>query len=63
MLFVHRMKVLSLTVFFYNQNEDRGGDGGNWNERNSKPALAAWAVQSVYEATGDKEFLKKCILS
>jgi len=48
-----------IDCIFYNQNEDRGGDGGNWNERNSKPALAAWAVQSVYEATGDKEFLKE----
>ena len=27
--------------------KDRGGDGGNWNERNSKPALAAWAVENV----------------
>lgn len=42
---------------FYNQNEARGGDGGNWNERNSKPALAAWAVWNVYKQTGDKEFL------
>lgn len=32
-----------IDCIFYNQNEDRGGDGGNWNERNSKPALAAWA--------------------
>lgn len=48
-----------IDCIFYNQNEERGGDGGNWNERNSKPALAAWAVQSVYEATGDKEFLKE----
>ncbi|MGN1183297.1 MAG: alpha-glucosidase [Faecalibacillus sp.] len=48
-----------IDCIFYNQNEDRGGDGGNWNERNSKPALAAWAVQSVYEETGDKDFLEE----
>ena len=48
-----------IDCIFYNQNEDRGGDGGNWNERNSKPALAAWAVQNVYRTTGDKDFLKE----
>ena len=48
-----------IDCIFYNQNEDRGGDGGNWNERNSKPALAAWAVQNVYRATGDKDFLEE----
>lgn len=48
-----------IDCIFYNQNEDRGGDGGNWNERNSKPALAAWAVQNVFRQTGDVEFLKE----
>lgn len=48
-----------IDAVFYNTDEDRGGDGGNWNERNSKPALATWAVWKVYEATGDKEFLKE----
>lgn len=48
-----------IDCIFYNQNEDRGGDGGNWNERNSKPALAAWAVENVYRRTGDKDFLKE----
>lgn len=48
-----------IDAIFYNTDEDRGGDGGNWNERNSKPALATWAVWKVYEATGDKEFLKE----
>lgn len=46
-----------IDCIFYNQNEARGGDGGNWNERNSKPALAAWAVWNVYQQTGDKAFL------
>lgn len=48
-----------IDAIFYNTDEDRGGDGGNWNERNSKPALATWAVWKTYEATGDKEFLKE----
>ena len=44
---------------FYNQNEARGDDGGNWNERNSKPPLAAWSVYNVYQKTHDVEFLKE----
>lgn len=44
---------------FYNQNEARGDDGGNWNERNSKPPLAAWSVYNVYQQTQDVEFLKE----
>lgn len=48
-----------IDCIFYNQNADRGGDGGNWNERNSKPALAAWAVENVYRRTGDKAFLEE----
>lgn len=48
-----------IDAIFYNKDKDRDGEGGNWNERNSKPALAAWAVWKVYEATGDKEFVKE----
>ncbi|MGL5330909.1 MAG: alpha-glucosidase, partial [Peptostreptococcaceae bacterium] len=48
-----------IDAVFYNKDSARGGEGGNWNERNSKPALAAWAVWNVYEETGDKEFLKE----
>lgn len=48
-----------IDAIFYNKDSARGGDGGNWNERNSKPALAAWAVWNVYEETGDKAFLKE----
>lgn len=48
-----------IDAIFYNKDEARGGEGGNWNERNSKPALAAWAVWNVYKATNDKEFLKE----
>lgn len=54
-----------IDCIFYNKNEDRKedngkqGDGGNWNERNSKPALAAWSVYNVYSETQDIEFLKE----
>ncbi len=44
---------------FYNQSEARGGEGGNWNERNSKPPLAAWSVYNIYQKTHDVEFLKE----
>ncbi|QTE95145.1 MGH1-like glycoside hydrolase domain-containing protein [Shewanella algae] len=42
---------------FYNQDAARGGDGGNWNERNGKPPLAAWAVWEIYLQDGDKAFV------
>lgn len=48
-----------IDAIFYNQDEFRGGDGGNWNERNSKPPLAAWTVWNVYKQTGDREFLQE----
>lgn len=48
-----------IDCIFYNQGPERGGDGGNWNERNSKPPLAAWAVYNAYEESGDKEFLEE----
>lgn len=46
---------------FYNKNEDlyHGEKGGNWNERNSKPPLAAWAVWKVYETCKDRAFLEE----
>ena len=43
----------------YNLSPERGGDGGNWNERNTKPSLAAWAVMEVYKTTGDKAWLEE----
>ncbi|TYB41889.1 MGH1-like glycoside hydrolase domain-containing protein [Actinomadura chibensis] len=43
-------------VVFYN---DPSRGGGNWNERNSKPPLAAWAVWEVYRRTGDVRFLRE----
>ncbi len=48
-----------IDCIFFNQNEARNGDGGNWNERNSKPPLAAWSVWNVYEQTHDTAFLQE----
>jgi putative isomerase len=44
---------------FYNKDLARGGDGGNWNERNTKPPLASWAVWQVYQADHDVAFIKE----
>jgi putative isomerase len=46
-----------IDCIFYNKSFVRQGDGGNWNERNSKPPLAAWAVWEILQATGDLEFV------
>ncbi|MBW3694263.1 alpha-glucosidase [Vibrio sp. T187] len=43
----------------YNLSPERGGDGGNWNERNTKPSLAAWAVMEVYKTTNDKAWIEE----
>ena len=43
----------------YNLSPERGGDGGNWNERNTKPSLAAWAVMEVFKTTGDIIWLEE----
>ncbi|WIV11640.1 trehalase family glycosidase [Proteiniborus sp. MB09-C3] len=50
-----------IDAIFYNKNEYNypGEKGRNWNERNSKPPLAAWAVWEVYESSGDKSFLEE----
>lgn len=48
-----------IDAIFYNKTPERGGDGGNWNERNSKPPLSAWAVWNVYQSTKDKAFLEE----
>ena len=39
-------------------NDDTNG-GGNWNERNSKPPLAAWAVWETFSVSHDTAFLQK----
>lgn len=46
-----------LDAIFFNTDQSRGGDGGNWNERNTKPPLAAWAVWKIYEEDKDKSFI------
>ncbi|WP_394212376.1 alpha-glucosidase [Enterovibrio calviensis] len=44
-----------LDVVTYTAPESRGGAGSeNWNERNTKPSLAAWSVMEVYNALRDE---------
>ncbi len=44
---------------FFNYSPARGGVGPNWNERNSKPPIAAWAVNEIYKISKDMDFLKR----
>jgi len=46
---------------FYNKDQPRGGDGGNWNERNTKPPLASWAIWQVYLKTQDIDFIAEML--
>ncbi len=46
-------------AIFYNAEASRGGKGGNWNERNGKPPLAAWAVWQIYLQSQDRAFVAK----
>jgi len=48
-----------IDAIFYNKDKPRSGDGGNWNERNSKPPLASWAVWQVYLVSKDIKFIKE----
>jgi len=48
-----------IDAIFYNKDSARGGDGGNWNERNTKPPLASWAVWQVYQKTNDIKFVEE----
>jgi len=48
-----------IDAIFYNKDKTRGGDGGNWNERNTKPPLASWAVWEIYKTTKDLDFIKE----
>lgn len=41
----------------YNRDALRGGDGYNWNERNTKPPLAAWASWKIYTEDHDRAWL------
>lgn len=51
-----------IDVIFDNKDDVRGGDGGNWHERNSKPPLSNWAVRQIYKATKDLTFIKEMLL-
>ncbi len=44
-------------IFYY---DDHDGSG-NWNERNSKPPLAAWTVWKVFENTRDTAFVAEML--
>lgn len=46
-----------IDAIFYDKDQARGGVGGNWNERNTKPPLASWATWQVYQQTKDAEFV------
>ena len=46
-------------AIFYNRDPARDGEGGNWNERNGKPPLAAWAVWEIYLQSQDLSFVKQ----
>ncbi|NMP32084.1 alpha-glucosidase [Thalassotalea sp. M1531] len=48
-----------IDAVFYNKALYREGDGGNWNERNTKPPLATWAVWEIYQKTNDLNFVKE----
>lgn len=48
-----------IDAIFYNKDKPRGGIGGNWNERNTKPPLASWAVWQVYLASKDTSFIEE----
>ena len=48
-----------IDAIFFNKDKVRSGDGGNWNERNTKPPLASWAVWQVYKESGDFDFIKE----
>jgi len=50
-----------IDAIFYNKDKARGGDGGNWNERNTKPPLASWAVWEIYKATNDVSFIEEML--
>lgn len=43
---------------FFRRSTERGEDGYNWNERNSKPALATWAVYEIERQAADPAWLE-----
>ncbi|GHE86896.1 alpha-glucosidase [Thalassotalea profundi] len=51
-------KGMIIDAVFYNKDETRDDIGGNWNERNTKPPLASWAIWKIYQSTGDIAFIE-----
>lgn len=43
---------------FFRRSAERGEDSYNWNERNSKPALATWAVSEIERQASDPAWLE-----
>lgn len=43
---------------FFRRSAERGEDGYNWNERNSKPALATWAAWEIDRQAPDRAWLE-----
>jgi len=48
-----------IDAIFFNKDSARGQDGGNWNERNTKPPLASWAIWEIYQQTQDITLLEE----
>ncbi|MBL8299670.1 MAG: alpha-glucosidase [Rhodanobacteraceae bacterium] len=46
-----------IDAVFFRRGPERGGTGTNWNERNSKPALATWAVWEIQQRAPDRRWL------
>jgi putative isomerase len=44
---------------FFNKDATRGDDGDNWNERDTKPPLAAWVVWEIYQQSHDRAWLQE----
>lgn len=47
-----------IDAVFFRRSSERGEDGYNWNERNSKPALATWAVWEIERQASDTDWLR-----
>lgn len=47
-----------IDAVFFRRSAERGENGYNWNERNSKPALATWAVWEIERQAPDRDWLR-----
>lgn len=48
-----------IDAVFFRRSAERGEDGYNWNERNSKPALATWAVWEIERQSSGTAWLRE----